>query len=63
MKNCQHEKGSVIEINSTNNLPALTGDVTKYFEGFCVDCEQMVYGRTGITVVRWTTDRDKAFKS
>jgi hypothetical protein len=58
---CPHKKGSVIEIFETNNLPTITGDNTKYYDGFCVDCEKRVYGRTGKKVIRWTTDRDYAF--
>jgi hypothetical protein len=60
---CPHKKGSVIEIFETNNLPTITGDNTKYYDGFCVDCENMVYGRTGKKVIRWTTDRNYAFGS
>ena len=58
---CPQKKGSVIEIFETNNLPTITGDNTKYYDGFCVDCENMVYGRTGKKVIRWTTDRNYAF--
>jgi hypothetical protein len=60
-KACSHKKGSVIEIFETDNLPIITGDFTKYYEGFCVDCKKKVYGRTGKTVIRWTTNRNHAF--
>lgn len=59
---CKHKKGSVDEIFRSNNLPLMTGDTTEYYEGYCNDCKQKVYGRISKTeTVSWTTNRNLAF--
>jgi hypothetical protein len=58
---CKHKKGSIIAIMESKNLQALPEDITQYYDGFCVDCENMVYSRKGKKVIKWTTDRNYAF--
>lgn len=58
---CVHKRGSVSEIFFTTNLPSITGDGTKFYDGYCNDCQSTVYGRVGRVTVRWTTDRNLAF--
>ena len=58
---CPHKKGKVIEIGYTDNLPSITGDNSKYYDGYCISCEKKVYGQTGRKYIRWTTNREYAF--
>jgi len=57
---CEHRNLS--EISMTDNLPAITGDISKYYEAFCNDCEEIVYCQTGLVVIPWTTVRNIAWR-
>lgn len=57
---CKHKK--VTNISYTDNLPVITGDNSKFYTGFCENCEEMVYARTGKTTIEWNYDRNATFK-
>ena len=56
---CKHKK--VSDISYTDNLPVITGDNSKFYTGFCDDCNEMAYGRTGKIRISWNYDREKTF--
>jgi hypothetical protein len=56
---CLHN--NVTDIGYTDNLPHITGDNSKFYNGFCTDCEKIVYGRTGKKRIRWTSIRNIAW--
>jgi len=56
---CSHKK--VTDISYTDNLPAITGDSSKFYQGYCEHCQKMVYGRTGRLTIKWNYDRNKTF--
>lgn len=59
-KPCLHK--NITDMWYTDNLPAITGDYSKFHTGFCEDCKKMVYGRTGNIRIFWNYDREKNFK-
>lgn len=38
------------------------GYETTFFTGFCNDCKEMVYARTGNKTIKWNLDRNATFK-
>lgn len=58
---CKHKH--VIEIGYYGDLPQITGTNNKFWDGFCNDCKEIVYGQTGERIVRWTINKDFAWAS
>lgn len=56
---CKHKK--VTGISYTDNLPYITGDNSKFYTGYCEQCKEMVYARTGKIRISWNYDRNKTF--
>lgn len=61
IRGCEHKK--VTNISYTTMLPSITGDNTRFYEGFCDSCEHSVYARTGKSPIKWNLDRNETFKS
>jgi hypothetical protein len=56
---CKHEH--ISDIGYTDQLPSITGDNTRFYTGFCTDCQETVYCRTGDVKIGWNLDRNKTF--
>lgn len=57
---CGHRK--VSDISYTDNLPSITGDNSRFYTGYCDQCNEVVYARTGTTIIPWNYDRNETFK-
>ncbi len=54
---CQHKHVSDVHYY----LATSSKGESKFYEAFCEDCHRIVYGRTGVIRIPWTTNRDLAY--